>query len=149
MATIVLPGATRRAWGTTPEVFFARNIDNSRLVKVADPARSREMAVFAVSLALLFLMFMVYGLQHYKAIEYGYKNEALCSQREALIESNRQLKLEEASLREPARIDELAHQMGLQSPIAGQVLRMEPGEGGDVNAPVMARMAAVTVISAR
>ena len=137
-----------RRWSATPEVYFPRQIDNSRLVKTEDPARRREMKTFAISLALLFVMFMIYGLQHYRAIEYGYKNEMLRTQRDTLAEANRQLRLEEASLREPARIDELAHQLGLQTPIAGQVVRMEPGEGNDVNMPVMARMAAVSVISA-
>ena len=30
----------------TPEFYFARHIDNSRLVKAADPVRVREMRVF-------------------------------------------------------------------------------------------------------
>lgn len=148
MASMELTSGCRRTWGATPEVYFPRQIDNSRLVKVDDPARGREMKVFGISLALLFVMFMIYGLQHYKAIEYGYNNELLRAQRDTLAETNRQLRLEEASLREPARIDELAHQLGLQTPVAGQVVRMEPGEGNDVNMPVMARMAAVSVISA-
>jgi cell division protein FtsL len=147
MASIGMTGGCRRAWGATPEIYFARHIDNSRLVKVSDPARSREMAIFAASLVLLFAMFMLYGWQHYRAIEFGYKNEVLRTQRDALAEANRELKLEEASLREPARIDELAHQLGLQTPIAGQVVRMEPGDGGEMNASVMARAAAVSVIS--
>ncbi|HYG98605.1 MAG TPA: cell division protein FtsL [Terriglobales bacterium] len=149
MASIAMTGGTRRAWGATPEIYFPKHIDNSRLVKVNDKGRSREMVMFAASLVLLFVVFMAYGWQHYRAIEYGYKNEALRSSRDALLEANRQLRLEEASLREPARIDELAHQMGLQTPMAGQVIRLEPGEPGETNAPVMARMAAVSVISAR
>jgi cell division protein FtsL len=148
MASMELTSGYRRSWGATPEVYFPRQIDNSRLVKTDDPARGREMRMFAISLALLFVMFMIYGLQHYRAIEYGYNNEVLRTQRDTLAEANRQLRLEEASLREPARIDELAHQLGLQTPVAGQVMRMEPGEGSDVNMPVMARMAAVSVISA-
>lgn len=148
MATMGMTGGARRAWGATPEIYFARQIDNSRLVKQSDPERAREMVMFAASLVLLFAMFMIYGWQHYRAIEYGYKNEALRMQRDSMAEANRQLKLEEASLREPARIDELAHQLGLQTPIAGQVVRMEPGDSDEVNGPVMARVAAVSVISA-
>lgn len=149
MASIAMTSGTRRAWGATPEIYFPKHIDNSRLVKVNDKVRSREMVMFAASLVLLFVVFMAYGWQHYRAIEYGYKNEALRVSRDALLESNRQLRLEEASLREPARIDELAHQMGLQTPVAGQVIRLEPGDNGELNAPVIARIAAVSVISAR
>lgn len=145
MATIAYTGVYRGAMGATPEIYVPKQIDNSRLVKVADPERSREMRWFVVSLAALFIMVMVYSFQHYSAIEYGYNNEILRSQRDSLMEANRQLKLEEASLQEPARIDELARQMGLQAPAAGQLVPMEPGTNNEPEAPVMA---AVTVISA-
>ena len=38
---------------------------------------------------------------------------------------NRALRLEEASLRDPERIDTLARKLGLQSPQAGQVMHMD------------------------
>ena len=102
-----------------------------------------------MSLVVLFAMFMVYAWQHYSAIEYGYNNEILRTQRDSLVEANRQLKLEEAALQEPARIDELARQMGMQAPVAGQMVRMEPSETPDqTGGPIMARVAAVSVISA-
>jgi hypothetical protein len=41
-------GAGRRISMGTPEVSFAKNIDNSRLVKVTDHQRTREMAMFSV-----------------------------------------------------------------------------------------------------
>ena len=148
MVTVASAGVYRRAMGATPEIYFAKQIDNSRLVKVADPARSREMKLFIASMVMLLGMVMVYAWQHYSAIEYGYHNEILRAQRDTLLETNRQLNLEEASLQQPARIDELARQMGLQAPVAGQVVRLEPADTNDSNTPVMARVAAVTVISA-
>ncbi len=148
MATIAYTGVYRRAAGATPEIYFAKQIDNSRLVRVADPARSREMRLLVMSLVMLFAMVMLYAWQHYSAIEYGYNNEVLRAERDSLMEANRQLKLEEASLQEPSRIDELARHMGLRAPVAGQMVRMEPSDEGDSSAPVMARVAAVSVISA-
>src|SRR2546430_10117380 len=115
----------RRTWTGTPEVYFAKPIDNSRLVKVENPQRSREMKQFGVALACLFLLVMTFAWQHFKAIEYGYKIEALRTQRNDLTEANRSLRLEEASLRDPERIDVLARKMGLQTPQAGQVIRMD------------------------
>ena len=56
---------------------------------------------------------MGYALQHFRAIEYGYKIEALRSQRDGLAEMNRALRLEEASLRDPERIDADGAQVGL------------------------------------
>jgi hypothetical protein len=72
----------------------------------------------------------------------------LKSQRSNLVEMNRALRLEEASLRDPERIDRIAREMGLQSPQAGQVVRMDSstpeGSGSEV-----ASLAAVAVVSAR
>jgi cell division protein FtsL len=137
--------ASRRGWTGTPEVYFTKAIDNSRLVRVADTKRSREMTQFACALAVLFFFVMVYACQHFKAIEYGYRIEAAKSQRDALVEANRALRLEEASLRDPERIDTLARGMGLQMPNAGQVVRIEPA-AKDPGVPVMAR-ADVAVVS--
>jgi cell division protein FtsL len=149
-AAIQAPLATRRrsCWSGTPEIYFSKAIDNSRLVKVEDPRRTREMRQFGFALVCLFLLVMGYAFQHFKAIEYGYKIEALKSQREGLIEMNRALRLEEASLRDPERIDHMARELGLQSPQAGQVIRMDVA-GPDASGSVVASMTPVSVISAR
>jgi hypothetical protein len=110
----------------TPEIYFAKVIDNSRLIKVADPARTHEMRMFTVACAVLFFMMMIYAWQHFSAIEYGYRIEAQKSQRESLREVNRELRLEEAALRDPERIDRLAQRLGLKSAQVGQVMRMDP-----------------------
>src|SRR6476660_5361939 len=86
----------KRTWTGTPEVYFAKAIDNSRLVKVENPQRSREMKQFGVALAGLFLLVMTFAWQHFQAIEYGYKIEALRVQRDGLADLNRALRLEEA-----------------------------------------------------
>jgi hypothetical protein len=131
----------------TPEIYLTKVIDNSRLVKANDPQRAREMRMFASSVACLFLLIMVYALQHLSAIEYGYKIESQKKMREELIESNRALRLEEASLRDPERIDVLARRMGLESPQAGQVQRLEVTV--DSSSPMMARASNVAVVVAQ
>src|SRR5271167_4842275 len=134
-------------WLGTPEIYFRKTIDNSRLVKVEDPRRGHEMRQFAVALCCLFLLVMGYALQHFRAIEYGYKIETLRSQRDGLTEMNRALRLEEASLRDPQRIDLKARKLGLQPPQPGQVLRMDAAT--DAATPVMASVTPVAVVSAR
>ena len=134
-------------WLGTPEIYFRKSIDNSRLVKVEDPRRAREMKQFAFALCCLFLLVMGYALQHFRAIEYGYKIETLRSQRDGLTEMNRALRLEEASLRDPERIDVMARKLGMQSPQPGQVIRMDADT--DAAAPVMASVTPVAVISTR
>ncbi len=147
MATVAVSGV-RRAYSVTPEIYFPKAIDNSRLVRVTDPARQREMRMFMLSLASLFVLFMVFCWQHYSAIEYGYRNEALRVQRDQLLEQRRQLQLDEASLKEPWRIDALAHQLGLQATMAGQVANLELPPSTEHSAPVIARVATISVVSA-
>jgi cell division protein FtsL len=125
--------------GPTPEVFFAKHIDNTRLVKADDPERRREMRQFATVMSVLFLLVMVYVWQHFSAIEIGYHVEAQKQQVEQLREENRKLRLSEAQLTNPIRIDRVARQLGLNEPQPGQVVRPE---GGDPNAPVLAQASA-------
>ncbi|HEY2497575.1 MAG TPA: cell division protein FtsL [Candidatus Angelobacter sp.] len=136
----------RSVAGITPEFYFQKTIDNSRLVKVSDPKRRREIRMFSTSVAMLFLVMMFYAWQHFSSIEYGYRIEAQKSERERLVEVNRTLQLEAASLRDPGRIDTLARKMGLESPQPGQVIRMNPE---DVGAPIMAQASPIAVIAAQ
>ena len=148
--SIQAPTQTRRRsfWMGTPEIYFSKAIDNSRLVKVEDPRRTREMRQFGVALGCLFVLVMAYAFQHFKAIEYGYKIEALKSQRDGLVEMNRALSLEEASLRNPERIDRMARELGLQSPQAGQVIRMDVAVP-EASGSVVASVTPVSVVSVR
>ena len=139
------PHRRKPCWNGTPEIYFSKPIDNSRLVKVEDPKRSREMRQFGIALGCLFVLVMTYTWQHFKAVEYGYKLESLKLQRDGLLEENHALRLEEASLRSPDRIDRLARDFGMQPPQAGQVVRME-ATASDSGAAVMAR-AAMSLIS--
>jgi cell division protein FtsL len=149
-ASAIVHGTHRKrrlpCWNGTPEIYFAKPIDNARLVKVEDPKRSREMRQFGVALGCLFLLVMTYTWQHFKAVEYGYKVESLKVQRDGLLEENRALRLEEASLRSPDRIDRLARDFGMQPPQAGQIIRMDSASA-DSSAPVVASAAGVSVIS--
>jgi cell division protein FtsL len=138
----------RSCWMGTPEIYFSKAIDNSRLVKVEDPRRARELRQFGIALGCLFVLVMAYAFQHFKAIEYGYKIEALKSQRDGLVEENRALSLEEASLRNPERIDRIARTLGLQSPQAGQVIRMDVAVP-EASGQVIASVTPISVISAR
>src|SRR5260370_39001402 len=101
-----IPAARRNTFFTgTPEIYFAKAIDNSRLVKVEDPRRNREMKQFGTALACLFLLVFTYAWQHFKAIEYGYQIESAKRELSDKTEMNHTLRLEEASLRDPERVD--------------------------------------------
>jgi cell division protein FtsL len=144
--TVGSPAVRPTLWTGTPEIYFAKAIDNSRLVKVEDPRRNREMKQFGAALAFLFLLVFAYAWQHFKAIEYGYQIESAKQELSGLTEMNRALHLEYASLRDPERIDVMARRMGLVPPEPGQVIRMD-GTAGESDAPVVANAAPVIVMA--
>ncbi len=127
----------RRRGVRTPEFNFPRHFDNSRLVKAPDPARIRQIRLFSKAIAVLFLLTMVYGLQHFSAIESGYRIESEKQMRDQLREENRQLRLSEAQLTEPDRIDRMARELGLAEPQPGQMVH--PSAPPDASAPALAQ----------
>ncbi|MGB8029614.1 MAG: cell division protein FtsL [Terracidiphilus sp.] len=122
-----------------PEYYFAKHFDNSRLVNASDPVRVREMRVFSAAVAVLFSLIMIYGLQHFYAIESSYHVESEKQTLDQLREENRQLRLSEAELTQPGRIDQMARQLGLAEPQPGQVVFSDarPASG----APALAQVA--------
>ncbi len=121
-AELMAQQVQRRRRVRTPEFYFIKHFDNSRLVKASDPVRVREMRVFSAAVAVLFSLIMIYGLQHFSAIESSYRVESEKQTLDQLREQNRQLRLSEAELTEPGRIDQMAHQLGLAEPQPGQVV---------------------------
>jgi type VI protein secretion system component VasK len=109
--------------GPTPEIFFTRRMDNSRLVKAQCPVRRREMRAFARAMAALFALILFYGWQHYMSIQSGYHIEIQKQQLSQLQEQNRELRLSEAQLSDPGRIDRLAHGLGLEQPGPTQAIQ--------------------------
>jgi cell division protein FtsL len=137
-AELLAQQAQRRRGVRTPEFHFRRHFDNSRLVKAPDPVRVREMRIFSAAVAVLFSLVMIYGLQHFYAIEGGYRVESEKQMRDQLREENRQLRLSEAQLAQPGRIDLMARQLGLQEPQPGQVVH--PMAHVDAAAPALAQV---------
>src|ERR1700683_1393212 len=143
------PVAGRRSvWTGTPEIYFSKTIDNSRLIKVEDPRRNREMKQFGTALVCLFLLVFTYAWQHFKAIEYGYQIESYKRELSEKTEMNHALRLEDASLRDPERIDVLARRIGLVPPEPGQVNRMGSASA-DGQTPVSASAVPVEVMRGR
>jgi len=90
---------------------------------------------------MLFTLIMVYGLQHFSAIEVSYHVESEKQIVEQLREENRQLRLSEAQLTQPGRIDGMARQLGLAQPQPGQVVH--PNAHPDASAPALAQVAPI------
>ena len=139
---LLLHAQQRARRGPTPEVFFAKHLDNSRLVKAADPVRVKEMRRFATAMILMFAMVMLYGWQHFSSIEIGYRVEAEKQQLEQFKEQSRQLGLTEAQLCDLNRLDREARRLGMDAPRPGQIVRPESGLDTDMGpgTPVMAQV---------
>jgi hypothetical protein len=135
----LLAAQQRARRGPTPEVFFEKRLDNSRLVKADDPVRKREMRSFSVAAAFFFAFLMLYSWQHFSSIEYGYRIETERAQLHQLQDQNHQLGLTEAQLTRSERIDRLAHQIGMQSPQPGQMVSPAAMDSNP-NAPVLAQV---------
>jgi cell division protein FtsL len=114
----------------------AKRIDNSRLVRLESPGRCRELLKQLAVGGLLAGVIFLYAWQHFQCVQLGYQMESLKAQQAQMTELNRQLTLEAAGLRSPARIDEIARrQLGLTAPAAGQ---LQPFEGP--SDPILAEM---------
>lgn len=123
-----------------PEIYFVKRIDNSRLRREVDPEKRRECFSLLGLGILVFLFGLLFAWQHFQCVRYGYQLEQLKAQRAGLEEWNHQLRLEEASLADPQRIDTLARQqLGLASPSPRQVIRVGPGRAPEPETPEFAR----------
>lgn len=109
------------------EIYYVKPVDNSRLVPVVDPRAPRQY------LAILFIALMIFGVamssawQRFNSVQDGYRLEALQNQKQQVQEANRKLRLEEASLVDPVRLDTIArNELGMTSLSPSQIIVGEP-----------------------
>ncbi len=114
---------------------YCKKIDNSRVVRQADPAaRTRCMRTVAVSVmaAILLMLLMLPDALNVMA---GYQIYALEKERDRLEGERKRLQLAESRLLNPARMHQLAIQLRLVDPDPAQVV-YATGEGAlALNAP--------------
>ena len=118
---LVSPLAAGRA--SFPEVYFSKHIDNSRLLREVELEKWREYFNLLGLGILVFVFVLLFSWQHLKCVQDGYAIEGLKAQRIELQEWNRQLRLSEAGLADPQRIDTLARKDGMVSPSPRQVIQ--------------------------
>lgn len=108
------------------EFHTIKRIDNSRLARPVASGRLREMARLIGLGAMLAAAFLFYAWQHFEYLQLRYQVESLKSERAQASELHQQLKLEEAGLLAPSRIDAIArNQLKLTAPVPGQVAPLE------------------------
>lgn len=109
---------------------FCKKIDNTRLVREADPhARKECWSTIGAACAIVALLTTVF-IPSVGGTMAGYKIQELRAEEQRLLDERRVLDLEEASLLSPANLQELAQKQQLVAPAPGQVIRLDSrGEG--------------------
>jgi hypothetical protein len=111
---------------------YNKRIDNSRLVREADP-KSRGACWSAIGAACVLAVLLTSAFAPSVATTIaGYKLEALRIEERRLLEEHRGLDLQEAELLSPARLDQLAQQNNLVTPSPGQVQHLDGKPQGTV-----------------
>lgn len=110
-------------------LFFVKRIDNSRVVRAADPAargRCWKLIGSVVGAAVLLIGVLLpssYGLMA------GYSIESLRREGQRLDAAQSSLELREAQLLSPARIEDLARQQQFVEPAPAKVLYLDGAQG--------------------
>ena len=135
-AAVTLPKTRRRprsgpaaGRASFPEFYFVKHIDNSRLVREVDVEHRRECFSLLGLGVLVFLFVFMLAWQHFQCVRDGYQIEQYKAQYAALEEQKHQLRLEQAALADPERIDTLARtRLGMVTPNPRQIIRVGSAE---------------------
>jgi hypothetical protein len=125
-------GAALRAFANDDIFLFVKRIDNSKIVREADPkARGTcwkliGSVVAAVMLLISVLLPSAYGLMA------GYQIQSLRQEGERLATEQTSLEVSEAQLLSPARMEELARLQQFIDPPAQKVVYLENAQAGTV-----------------
>jgi len=106
-------------------LFYCKKIDNSRLVREADP-QGRGACWSAIGGACVLAVLLTSAFFPTVATTIaGYKLEALRAEERHLLVERRNLELQEAELLSPARLDKLAKDNNLVTPLSRQVVHLD------------------------
>ena len=112
-----------------------KRIDNSRLVRHVEPVKLRSYYRTLALGSVVAAFFMLYIYQHFRCIDLSFQLEEVKAKQVEAATLNSSLKLEIASLRNPMRIDVIAHrQLGLTEPLPTQVREYDTPPGAEVAA---------------
>jgi hypothetical protein len=110
---------------------YSKRIDNSRMVRQANPAAAQESWSAVGAVAVLLMLGSSIIAPHVASVLAGYKLESLKQDRQAMLDQGRALEVKEAALLSPSRLIDLAAARKLSSPGVDQVVHLD-GASGDV-----------------
>jgi cell division protein FtsL len=107
-------------------VLLPKLIDNSKVVRQADPRTTRDLFGLLVLVGLVVAGLALYAWPHLAVRETGTEANRLVQERDKLLELNRKLRLEKASLEDLYRVERVAtKKLGLEMPPPDQVIVVE------------------------
>jgi cell division protein FtsL len=109
-----------------PVVLVPKSIDNSQVVREVDPRSFRDLALLLLLVTALVGGLVLYAWPHLQLRETAMAKERLSRERERLVEENRKLRLEKATLSSLRRVETIAvRDLGLARPPAERVIVVE------------------------
>lgn len=111
---------------------YSKRIDNSRLVREADPKSGAECWSTLAAACIVVVLLTSVLAPGVASILAGYKIQELRKEEQRLLDERRVLELEEARLRSPARLEELARGQKLVTPAAGQIIHLDGKADGSL-----------------
>jgi cell division protein FtsL len=107
-------------------VRLGKAIDNSQVVREVDPRSSRDLFWLMLLVTVLVGGLVLYAWPHLQLRQTGEEIEQMSRERERLVEQNRKLRLEKASLENLRRIEAIAtRDLGLEAPAPERVVVVE------------------------
>jgi cell division protein FtsL len=123
----------KKKTGRITEFHTVKRIDNTRLVRHVEPVKLRNLYRTVALSGIVAMFFMLYIYQHFRCIDLSFQLEDLKARQTQAASLNSELKLEIASLRNPMRIDVIAHrQLGLTQPLPTQFEEFDRPSGAEV-----------------
>src|SRR5690242_11396377 len=108
------------------EIHFESRIVNQNVIRDADAKSHRDYVIVTVLAAMFLLSLFVYGWQHYRWIQYGYRIQEAQKKKEHMTEMNQRLSSERATLHTAKRIDSIARRdLGMVVPVPGQLISVQ------------------------
>ncbi|MBI3933312.1 MAG: cell division protein FtsL [Acidobacteria bacterium] len=108
-------------------IYYIKPVDNSRWTPAPNPREPQYYALLLMAGAVLLGAGMFFARERFQGREYGYQIERMEREMATMVEANRKLRLEEASLVDPLRIDSIArNELGMTTLSPQQIYRDAP-----------------------
>ena len=104
---------------------FPEHQQNARVRRSRDTTALSRLALLLFCGLVLAGGFVFAAKQHFAAVQYGYENESLRSERKKLLDENQRLELEKERATAPDKLEPAARKLGLKPARPGQMATMK------------------------